>query len=89
MQNSIYKHKKEKLKNVLEEVQMKKEIKKLVLSRETIRNLNDWELRHVAGGPTAAVGTVCTCPPGGSVTCILNTTCVCSTTVGCPTQQNC
>ena len=65
---------------------MKKRMKKLSLSRETIRHLEDDRFRHVrGGGDTFEIITGCACTDGcgGGGTQSCGGTCACGTN-GCP-----
>jgi hypothetical protein len=48
---------------------MKRKVRKLSLSRETLRNLQTDEMRHAAGGLTAERYTTCACTEGCTFTC--------------------
>jgi len=70
---------------------MKKRMKKLSLSRETIRHLESDRFRHVrGGGDTFEIITGCACTdgcPGGTDSCNCTQSCGCGS-AGCPGNTN-
>ncbi len=61
---------------------MKKQMKKLSLSRETLRTLETLDLARPAGGVnTQVANSICTCPSHAVTNCFTN--CTCPTKLGC------